>query len=93
MTKPTFTYTATAEPTIEQLAYMVAHLASDDHARLISLIAILTQGVDYSEAMQLQYITDDAALTDAGRRLMSQIGAYALPNCLRTEGARCHPNS
>jgi hypothetical protein len=40
--------------------------------------------------MQLQYITDDAALTDAGRRLMSQIGAYALPNCLRELG---HPNS
>ena len=75
--KPTFTYTATAEPTIEQLAYMVAHLPSDDHARLISLIASITQGADYSEAMQLQYITDDAALTDAGRSLMSQIGAYA----------------
>ena len=79
MSKPTFTYTATAEPTIEQLAYMVAHLHSDDHARLISLIASITHSDDYSEAMQLQYITDDAALTDAGRRLMSQIGAYALP--------------
>ena len=81
MTKPAFThtYTVTAEPTIEQLAYMVAHLSSDDHARLISLIASITQSADYSEAMQLQYITDDTALTDAGRRLMSQIGAYALP--------------
>ena len=77
MAKPTFTYTATAEPTIEQLAYMVAHLHSDDHARLISLIASITEGVDYSQTMQLQYITDDPALTDAGRRLMSQLGDYA----------------
>jgi hypothetical protein len=77
--KPSFTQTTTFEPTIEQLAYVVAHLNSEDHARLISLIAEITQGPDYSEAMQLQYITDEPALTRAGRRLMEQIGAYALP--------------
>ena len=57
MTKPTFTYTATAEPTIEQLAYMIEHLHSDEHALLISLIACITQSADYSQDMQLHYIT------------------------------------
>ena len=78
--RPSFTFsqTTTFEPTIEQLAHVVARLSSRDHARLISLIAEITQGPGYSEAMQLQYITDDSALTRAGRRLMEQIGNYAL---------------
>lgn len=79
--KPSFpvSLSVDVEPTIEQLAYMVAHLSSEDHAKLISLIAEITQGWDFSEAMQLQYITDDPALSRAGRRLMEQIGAYAYP--------------
>jgi hypothetical protein len=75
--KPSFSTTVKAEPTIEQLAEMVAHLSSDDHAKLLSEIARITQSVNYGEAMQLQWITDDPALTDGARSLMEQIGNYA----------------
>ena len=67
----------TCKPTLEQLATMVAYLDDDDHAKLISLIAEITQGSDYSEDMQLQSIADNQHLTPAGRFLMSQIGNYA----------------
>lgn len=77
--KPSFTFTGTFSPTIEELAEEVAHLDSADQARLISLIAEITQGPDYSEAMQLQYISDEPELTKAGRRLMEQIGNCAYP--------------
>lgn len=77
--KPSFTFTGTFRPTIEELAVVIAHLDSEDHARLISFIAKITQGPDYSEAMQLQYISDEPELTKAGRRLMEQIGNYAYP--------------
>ena len=77
--KPSFTYTGTFRPTIEELAGVIAHLDSEDQARLISLIAEITQGPGYLEAMQLQYISDEPELTEAGKRLMEQIGNYAYP--------------
>jgi len=79
--KPFFTQNTDiiCKPTLEQLAYMVAHLDHKDHATLISLIAGITQSPDYSQAMQLQYITESPHLTPAGRSLMSAIGDYAQP--------------
>jgi hypothetical protein len=75
------TYSTTVEVslTVEQLAGIVAHLGSDEQAQLISYIAEITGGPDYSEAMQLQYITEDPGLTREGRSLMEQIGNYAQP--------------
>lgn len=72
-----FTCNATVEVelTMEQLANIIVHLGSDQQARLISLMA----EVDFSVPTQLQYVTDDEALTDGGRRLMELIGAYARP--------------
>ena len=72
-----FTYSTAVEVelTMEQLASIIVHLGSDQQARLISLMA----EVDFSVPSQLQYITNDDALTPAGRHLMELIGAYARP--------------
>lgn len=65
------------EITIEELAEAIASLQSDDQARLISEIA--NRASTFSVPMQLQYITDDPALTSAGRRLMRLLGDYSSP--------------
>jgi hypothetical protein len=62
------------ELTLQQLADIIAGLGSDDQACLISLIA---EAAYYSVPMQLQYVIDDGAMTQAGRRLMELIGDYA----------------
>jgi hypothetical protein len=64
----------TVSPTIEELANMIIHLGSDEQAQLISKMAELAT---FSVPMQLQYVTDDPALTSEGRSLMSLIGDYA----------------
>ena len=65
------------ELTLQQLADIIAGLRSDYQACLISLIA---EAVNCSAPIQLQYVTDDDAMTPAGRRLMELIGDYAHPS-------------
>ena len=69
--------TVSIVPTVEELAKILTHLGSDDQAKLFSLMA---EYATFSVPMQLQYVTDDTALTKDGRHLMSLIGAYAFPS-------------
>ena len=66
--------TVSVVPTVEELAQVLIHLGSDDQAKLFSLMA---EYATFSVPMQLQYVTDDPALTKDGRYLMSLIGEYA----------------
>ena len=70
-------------PTIDELASMIIHLGSDEQAQLISKMAELAT---FSVPMQLQYVTDDPALTDEGRYLMSLIGDYAPVSASQLKG-------
>jgi hypothetical protein len=64
------------ELTIDQLAEVIVNLGSDEHAELLSKIAELATS---SVPMQLQYVTDDPALTAQARSLMRLIGDYSHP--------------
>jgi len=78
-----FTCTATFASTIEELAEFIAHLDSDDQARLISHIASISKtwvnSRCSSRAQQLAFIRDSPCLSDEGKALMNLIGDYAHP--------------
>lgn len=66
------------EITPEIIAELFAEMKSDQQAVFFSRVGELVETwAAGCMALQLQYVTDDAALTPAGRRVMQEIGEYA----------------
>lgn len=69
------------EVTPEFLAEQFCELPSDGQAVFFNHISTITAGWDKGGfEMQLQYVTDDRALTQGGRDVMGLIGLYSSPS-------------
>lgn len=66
------------EITPEIVAELFANMKSDQQAVFFSRLgALVGDWAAGCMALQLQYVTDDAALTPAGRQVMQEIGEYS----------------
>ena len=63
----------------EDVAQMFAHMSSDEQAAFFNAVADIAERTFVGGCLdlQLQYITEEDGLTDAGRRVMQSIGDYS----------------
>ena len=65
------------EITPEEMAFEFANMDDDEQVRFLNELAQIVWKWEQPFAVQLQYITDNDALTTNARHLMQSIGAYA----------------
>lgn len=68
--------TVPVELTPEELAFEFCRMNGDDQAKFFSELAAITEKWERPFCLQLQFIIDNENLTQQGRRVMEQIGAY-----------------
>jgi len=73
----TQTFTVDVDITPEELAKEFSYMDDDHQVRFLNELAALVAKWEAPFCVQLQYITDNDALTAEARRLMSSIGEYA----------------
>ena len=71
------TVTVTVDITPEELAAEFSHMDDDEQVRFLNELSSLVSKWEAPFCVQLQYITDNDALTTEARRLMDSIGEYA----------------
>ncbi len=67
------------DPNPQELAKSFAEMNGDQQAEFFSALAAEVKEWSNPFCIQLQWITDSAALTEEARTLMEQIGEYARP--------------
>ena len=69
------------EPSPEEIAFELAKMDDSQQAAFFNELARITANWEKPFCFQLQYLTDNTALTAEGRRIMEQIGEYAQAHC------------
>ena len=65
------------DPTPEELADAFASMDDDEQTRFFNELAVIVGKWEQPFCLQLQYITDNDALTKEARHIMASIGEYA----------------
>ena len=65
------------EITPEEMAFEFANMDDDEQVRFLNELAHIAGKWEQPLPVQLQYITDNDALTVEARRLMQSVGEYA----------------